>query len=94
MSRFHFTVDAAMAEQQPVEQAIPGANFDGDVVMISDFTAWHESIPFVRRPELPNLFTNDPTKLNHVLLQIGVGGNGQISRIQVIGSSPAEQSVR
>lgn len=94
MAEFHFSIDAAMAEQAPFEQRIDRDETTSEIFSVIDFVAMNESIPATRRPGIPGLLAGKSVELNSVLLQLQVGADGYVDTAKVVGTSPDEAKVR
>jgi len=84
-AEFHFSVDEALAAQSAYGYTFESGGEDNDdVIHLGDFIAWNESLPYARRPEIPELASSVNRELYVVELQFSIDsiGNVRIPKVQ------------
>ncbi len=75
--QFHQSLDVALAQQSGYGYTVVPAEGDNDVVVhMGDFIAWSESLPFARRPLIPEQASTVSTELDVVELRFTINSRG------------------
>jgi hypothetical protein len=94
-TQFYTSLDQALASQIEYGYTVsPGAE-DGDtVVHMGDFIAWNESLPFARRPELPEQASSINTELRAVELRFTINSRGKTRNPKTLAAEPDTATVK
>ena len=89
LKKFHFTIESAMQEQEPLAlRPILGTEIGDDIQYGLEFTAWNESLRFTRRPDRTSLFSGLSTQLHSVLLELTIDKQGNLRNVSSLFSNP------
>ena len=72
----------------------PGEGGSDDVVHMGDFVAWNESLPFARRPTIPELVAAVTTGFNTVTVQFSIDSRGKSKNTRARQAEPDVVRVR
>ena len=81
VTQYHLSLDEALAQQATYGYSV-GSNTKNEVspdntVHMGDFIAWNESLPFARRPAIPELASKLNTELNTVQMRFTINSIGK-----------------
>lgn len=95
VNQFHLSVEEALAQQSAngyfIEPA--GENRDESIHM-ENFIAWNESLPYARRPAMPELARSAVEQLNTVEVLFSINSRGKSNDAEVQASNPDTVRVR
>ncbi|MBL4819394.1 MAG: hypothetical protein JKY98_00175 [Gammaproteobacteria bacterium] len=95
VEQMYFSLDEALEEQAGYNyKSEPVENGDGDSIHMGDFIAWNESLPFLRRPGMPQLASSVKTPLNEVELVFSISSRGKSRNPKVLQSEPDKVRVK
>ena len=98
MAKFHFSIDSAMAEQEPFNsESILNIETDDEINEVMEFIAWQELLPAFsrpRRPGRPASISGARTPIYSTLLELEVNTRGYVNSVRTLGSVPDDHTVR
>jgi len=95
VAKFYFSLDEALAAQSAngytVEAGGEGAD---DIIHMGDFIAWNESLPYARRPEIPELAASINRELYAVDVTFAVNSAGMVRTAKAQRADPDTARVK
>ena len=94
-SDFYFSIDEALAAQTIYGYTVGAQAEDtDDVIHLGDFIAWDESLPALRRPEIPELASTVGRELYAVEVRFTINSIGRVRSPRVEQSEPDQARVK
>lgn len=95
VNQYHLSIDEALAQQTAQGYSIkPGAEGVDELVHIGDFIAWNESLPYARRPAMPELAAGAIEELSTVQVQFSLSSRGKTRNAKAQEAEPDTVRVR
>ena len=89
VAQFHLSLDAALEAQSGYGYTVvPGEGDNDAVVHMGDFIAWNESLPFARRPQLPEQASGLNTELSVADVRFTINSRGKTRNPRVQAADP------
>lgn len=92
VSRFHATLEEAIAEQE-AELALWRPDQE-DAIYVALYTAWDEDAPNVREPVSDNAFWEHEIDYHQVDFEFNISSRGRVSGVDIIAADPDDRGSR
>lgn len=93
--KFYFSIEEALQAQSAYGYTVQaGAEGADDVIHMGDFIAWNESLPYARRPEIPQLAASVSTELYVIEMKFTIDSVGNVRTPRPQSAEPDNARVR
>ena len=93
--KFYFSLDQAFAAQSAYGYTVQSGVDDAeDSIHMGDFIAWNESLPYARRPEIPELTASVSTELYAVEVSFAIDSVGNVRTARAQWAEPDRVRIR